>query len=144
MTIQIDYDRKAKEYQWIDPESGEIFTFPPKAKGEAVKFAIGMMHPELVDVIERQAKQHPQLERTLWKAAQIIVAGGVEILPGSNPWAMVQSSDDMGRYAIQNDSGYDTCQCYSFQEMSAPLTRNGQRVCKHIAAAKLQSVFEPY
>ncbi|MBX3056911.1 MAG: hypothetical protein KF770_10605 [Anaerolineae bacterium] len=139
MNVDIQYDRRARQYTWIEPESGEVFTFPAKAKGDAYKFAVSMLDPDLYTAAQRMIARHPQLERVAWKAVELVAGGGVENYapPKGNVLAMVDSSDGLGRYAIQVEDGYTSCQCEHFASFAAPVTDSGSRICKHIAAYHL-------
>ena len=137
--INITYNRSAKQYEWIDPQSGEVFTFESgKAnKAAAWRFALSMLDPDLHDAAQRWADETPQLERVIWKGAEIVATGGVE--EKSSTLHMVASSDGYGRYAVQmTDHGY-TCQCMSFVE-NPQYDQHANKFCKHIAAVVLHAV----
>lgn len=137
--INIEYDRRDKVYKWTEPESGEVFEFPngPKGKEQARQFVISMLDPDLHKAATGIIEKHPQLERVTWKAVEIVIENGVELLMSGNVQAMVNSSDGYGRYAITSDNGYTACECEHFQSFSAPLTEQGNRYCKHILAYHL-------
>lgn len=136
MLIEITYDRKQKEYQWVDPNSGEILTAPPKCKGDLFRAAVGLLDPSLYEAVITLSEKHPQLERIAWKAAEIVVSNGVEILGDENlaVLARVASSDGMGRYAVEYSN---SCNCEHFVSQAAPMTSAGHCYCKHILAAHL-------
>ena len=136
MLIDITYDRKQKEYQWTDPNSGEILTAPSKCKGDLFRAAVGLLDPALYDAVEAVASKHPQLERVAWKAAEIVVSNGVEILGDDNlaVLAQVASSDGLGRYAVEHDY---SCNCEHYTSLAAPMTSSGRRYCKHGLATAL-------
>lgn len=142
MTIQIDYDRSERVYKWIEPDSGQIFTFPPRQKGAALQFAVSMLDPELFDAAGRVIANQPQLERVTWRAVELVCNNAVTVfdVPRGNVEAMIESSDGYGRYAITNDNGHMVCQCEHWQSMAAPLTQSGRRYCKHILALYLWRV----
>jgi hypothetical protein len=138
--IEITYDRSQKQYTCTIPTTGEILTAPAGAANKATLFqaAVGMLDPDLYAAAAALIEDHPQLERVTWKGVELVCAGGVEAFaaPKAGVVAMVDSSDGYGRYAITHtDSGYE-CQCGHFQELHAPVTRNG-RWCKHITAYRL-------
>lgn len=141
--IDIQYDRKEKLYKWASPD-GQTFTFttPEVKAGKAFQFAVSLLDPDLFAALNQVIGTHPQLERVAWKAAEIITGNGVEIFDGmrGNVYAMVDSSDGMGRYAISNEDGYTSCQCEHFQSFAAPMTESGNRYCKHILAYHLHLV----
>lgn len=137
--IDINYNRQQKQYEWMEPESGEIFTFPAKQKHMAFRFAVSMLDSDLYAAAERMIADHPQLERVTWRAVELVCANAIEVFSAraDGVVAMVNSSDGYGRYAIeQHDHGY-TCQCEHFTSLAAPLTQTGERYCKHLAAYRL-------
>lgn len=132
----IEYDRSGREYQVIDLDSGEIAeTFPAKHKGAAFRFAIEFFAPELFAVAVDRCEKYPQYERMIWKACGLVVNGGVEVFPGPTDgiYAMVESSDQLGRYCITHMEGEMACNCAAFTEGYAPYTETG-RVCSHLLA----------
>lgn len=137
--ITIEYDRKEKLYKWADVESGQVLTAPSGKKFQLFQAVISMLDPDLYAAANRIIEAHPQLERGVWKAVEIVAGDGVEIYPGmkGNVYAMVDSSDGFGRYAIENEDGYMACQCENFQSFAAPMTESGNRYCKHILAYQL-------
>lgn len=141
MLLDINYNRTEKRYEWTDPDSGEIITAPSGAENKAHLFraAIGILDPELHAAALRMIEAQPQLERVVWKAVEIVANDGIEVydVPQGDALAMANSSDGYGRYAIINSDGHTECQCEHWQSLSAPLTLNGRRVCKHIAAMYL-------
>lgn len=145
MLNQITYDRSERCYKWPDPDSGEIFRFQPgpQGKAQAFQFAVGMLDPDLYNAAQRVITRHPQLERTVWRAVELVATDQVEVFAMPTEMGiigMVGSSDGAGRYAVGNDNGYSSCQCHSFTEMTAPLMPSGQTMCKHILAVKLWQV----
>ena len=141
MLLDINYNRTQKQYEWIDPASGEILTAPSGAENKAQLFraVVGILDPDLHAAAQRMIEAQPQLERVGWKGVEIVANDGVEFyaVPEGDIQAMVASSDGYGRYAIMNDNGHTTCQCEHFVSMAAPYTKNGRMVCKHIAATYL-------
>lgn len=137
--IQIEYDRKAKQYRWEDLESGQVLTAPSGQKFQLFQAVVSMLDPDLYAAANRIIEAHPQLERGVWKAVEIVASEGVENFAGmkGDVYAMVDSSDGFGRYAITNEDGYMACQCENFQSFAAPMTQSGNRYCKHILAYQL-------
>jgi hypothetical protein len=139
--LGIIYNRSQRQYEWTDPDSGEILAAPSgKAnKQNLFRAVVGMLDPDLSTAAERMIANNPQLERVVWKGVEIVISGGVEVyaVPQGSVEAMVDSSDGYGRYAIENNNGHISCQCEHWQSMDAPLTQRGHRVCKHIAAKAL-------
>lgn len=145
MTLNLHYNNSTRVYNWTNPLSGEIMSFPAKAKGEATKFIISLLHPKLYQAATRLIEKQPQLERVTWKAVEIVANQGVELKGdglGSNGRlaAMVESSDGMGRYAIEIDNGFYTCQCEHWISFTAPVAASGNRYCKHIIASYLARI----
>lgn len=141
--IDITYDRSERQYQWIDPVSGETLTAPAGASNKAQLFqtAVAMLDPDLFAAAENWLLYEPHLERAIWRGVELVANGAVEMSTGDGDLlAMVASSDEYGRYAVQRADGWTTCQCPHFADHAAPLDNHGQRVCKHIAAVRLQQV----
>lgn len=136
-TIEITYNQKARQYEFIHPETGEIFAAPAKQKGELFRAVISMLDPELYAAATRIIERHPQLERGVWKAVEIVANDGVELVMANGVLSMIASSDGMGRYPITSDNGYLSCSCEHFQSMAAPMTEQGNRYCKHLLAHHL-------
>lgn len=136
--VKIEYNRSTRRYEWIDPDSGEMFTAPSGAKNKANLFqaVIGMLDPDLYASATRMIENNPQLERVVWKAVELVTNNAVEVfaVPNNGVVAMVDSSDGYGRYAITMHTHGIDCQCEHYQSMAAPLTNKGHRICKHIAA----------
>lgn len=137
--IDITYNRTAKEYEFVNPETGELHTAPAKCKGELFRAAVAMLDPDLYQAAEQIAARHPQLERVTWRAVELVTADAVEAYPRPRGGvvAMVDSSDGFGRYAIEAGEYGNSCQCEHFQSMAAPVTDSGARFCKHILAYRL-------
>lgn len=138
MLDKITYNPSERRYEFVDPDSGEIFTAPAKQKHELFKALVGMLEPGLYDAVHRWLEDEPYLERILWRGAELAATNGVETFPGEGHLlAMVQSSDAYGRYSVTIEDGYIVCECAYFQDGNPPLDVNGQRVCKHVAAFHL-------
>lgn len=144
MTIHIDYDRKAKQYTWLDEASGEIVSAPSgKAhRAQLWKTAVALTDPDLYAAARSIIEKHPQLERVTWKAVELVVNDAVEVypMPRGGVAAMVDGSDEYGRYALELTEYGLTCQCIHFQDGHAPLTETGSRYCKHILAYHLWAI----
>lgn len=142
--IDMTYNRSERVYEWIQPETGTVFTFDSQEKksGKAFQSIVGLLDPDLHKAALHIIETHPQLERGVWKAVEIICKNGVEVYPEmrGNVYAMVESSDGFGRYAITSEDGYTTCQCEHFQSYAAPMTESANRYCKHILAYHLHLV----
>lgn len=141
MTIKIDYDRKERQYNWIDPDSGEMFAFPSGQKHEAFKFAVSMLEPDLHTAAALIIQDTPQIERIVWKAVELVVNGSVDVYDTAQNGiiAMVASSDQYGRYAIQETDYGHTCNCISFTDYPQ-YDQLGNVHCKHTLAVKLHGV----
>lgn len=137
--LNITYDHKDKLYKWVDQESGQVFTAPAKQKHELFRAVVAMLDPDLYQSAQAIIGRHPQLERGVWKAVEIVCNQGIEVyaVPQGDVLAMVNSSDGYGRYALQNDNGYITCQCPHFTALEAPMIETGEQYCKHKLAYRL-------
>ena len=137
--IEITFDRSERLYKWIDPTSGEVLTAPAKEKEMLFRAAVGILDPDLYKAAEAAIERHPQLERVTWRAVELVAREKIEVYPGlrGSVAAMVDSSDEYGRYAIEHTKYGLTCQCEHFQGGYAPLTESGSRCCKHIVAYHL-------
>ncbi len=140
--VNIEYNRSARSYEWADPDSGEVFSFPsgPEGKAAAFRFAVQMFAPELYDAAVSIIRKNPQFERRVWRAVNTVLSGGVSIYPDladTSIIAAVDSSDGMGAYNIRHSDGYRTCECEDFTSMSAPITTSGRRYCYHLLAFEL-------
>jgi uncharacterized Zn finger protein len=135
MNIDIVYDRSEKEYQWITPD-GEIVSAPAKSKAELFRQAVAILDPQLDAAVREIIEVDPQLERVVWRGAELVITGGVEVQtpPQGDVVALVASGDEYGRYALEASEHGLTCQCVHFADGYAPLAQTGNRVCKHIAA----------
>lgn len=138
--IDITFNRTQRRYEWLEPESGEILTAPSGAENKAQLFqaALSLLDPDLANAAVSWLNEEPYLERTIWKAAEIVATDGVELYPTDGRLlAKVISSDGYGRYAITIEDGYTVCECAHYQDGGASLDANGQKTCKHIAAMRL-------
>jgi hypothetical protein len=137
--IDITYNRQAKEYEFVNPETGELHTAPAKAKADLFRAAVAMLDPELFAAAERVIARHPQLERVTWRAVELVANDAVEVYPAPRGAvvAMVEASDGLGRYAVETGEYGHTCQCEHFTSFAAPVTESGARFCKHILAFRL-------
>jgi uncharacterized Zn finger protein len=142
MLDQITYNRSEKRYEFIDPESGEILTAPTKQKHELFKTAVALLDPDLFAAAAQWLDHTPQLERTIWRAVELVATNSIEVydVAQNGLVAMVDGSDEYGRYAIEhNEEGQTTCQCIAFHE-HPQYDQNGRVWCKHTAAVKLYQV----
>jgi hypothetical protein len=145
MTDLITYNRSDRVYEVVHPHTGEIVErFPSKARHEALMYLIALFEPELYQAVQRIITRNPQFERRVWKAAELVMTGQVEILgvPVNNVVGKVAASDGYGRYNVALESGYLTCECADFVDAAAPLTESGARYCKHLLAYRLALLFE--
>ena len=139
--LEITYNRKEKSYNWIDPDSGEVFAFPSGHKHEAFKFAVSMLEPDLFTAATLIIEDTPQIERMVWKAVELVISGAVEVndIAQNGLIAMVDSSDQYGRYAIKETDYGHVCNCVSFTDYPQ-YDQRGFVWCKHNLAMKLHSV----
>lgn len=144
-TSLITYNRSSRVYEVTHPHTGEIVeSFPSKERHAAFLYMVSLFEPELYHAAQRIIQRHPQFERRVWKAVELVVDGQVEILdvPVNNVVARVGASDGYGRYAVTIDGGYLACECEDWQSAAAPITDSGSRYCKHILAYRLGLLFE--
>jgi len=141
----ITYNRSARVYEVTHPHTGEIVeSFPSKARHEALIYLVALFEPELYEAAQRIIARNPAFERRVWKAAELVMNGNVEILdvPVNNVMAKVAASDNYGRYNVTMESGYLACECEDYQSAAAPITDGGARYCKHLLAYRLALLFE--
>ena len=139
--LDITYDRKEKQYKWIHPDNGEIHTAPSGRKHDLFKAAVAMLDDDLFTAAIHWIGHTPQLERVIWKGVDIVASNKLDVydMPQHDLVAMVDSSDEYGRYAIQLENGRHTCQCIAFKE-HPQYDENGRIWCKHLAAVHLYQV----
>lgn len=141
--IQIEYDRKSKQYQWTEPESGQTLTAPSGRKHELFRAAVAILDPDLFQAAERIIESHPQLERVAWRGVELVCDNKVEIFPEpiNGVAGRVESSDGYGRYALTfNEDGKLDCQCEHYTGFDAPMIHTGETFCKHKLAYNLYLV----
>lgn len=141
-TVNIEYNRSTREYNWTDPETGETFGFPsgPEGKAMAFRFAVQFFAPDLYDAAVSIIRKNPHFERRVWKAVNTVLNHGVTIYPDlADPTiiATVASSDGLGAYNLRHEAGYRICECDDYTSMAAPITGGGRRYCYHLLAFEL-------
>ena len=142
MLPKAQYNRTLKQYQYeID---GEVETLPNMKRHEVIPYLILLTHPELHAMVTRGIEANPHMQATLWLGAMMFLNEKVyrPTLPINGLIGQVEASKSDNSYNIDNDNGYITCSCYHWQNMQAPLTSQGRRVCKHIAALTFDLHFE--
>ena len=144
MLDQITYNRQEKRYEFVEPNTGELFTEPSGKTNKMKLFqkVVGMLEPDLYLAATELTVKHLHLTRTVWAAVQIVVSGGVTIMSQGHLLALVQGSDGLP-YSITSYDDYTFCECESFKGLHAPLIESGQRICKHIAAMSLTAKCRP-
>lgn len=138
--IDINYDRKEKAYKWVAPD-GEILTAPSGCKHDLFKAAVAMLDDDLFTAASLWIGRTPQLERLIWRGVELVAADRLEVydMPKGSLVALVEGSDEYGRYAIQAEEHQHTCQCMAFKE-HPQYDENGRIWCKHLAAVHLWQV----
>jgi len=136
------YNRTLKQYQYT--KNGEVETLPSMKRDEVIPYLIRLTHPELHEMVKRGIENNPHMEATLWRGAMMFLDEKVyrPTLPINGLIGQIESSKGDNSYDIDNDNGYITCSCYHWKNMQAPLTSQGRRVCKHIAALTFDLHFE--
>jgi len=139
--IDITYDRKAKEYQYTHPETGEIITAPSGHKHELFTAVIAMLDNDLYTAAVNWLNDTPQLERLAWRGVELVAAQKLDVYPAPENGliAMVDSSDEYGRYALKEDSSGRSCQCRAYVDYPE-FDQYGRAWCKHLAAYHLYLV----
>lgn len=140
--VNIEYNRSARSYEWADPDSGEVFSFPsgPEGKAQAFRFVVQMFAPELYAAAVAIIRHNPHFERRVWRAVNTVLSGGVVIYPDladTSIIATVAASDGLGAYNLRHEAGYRTCECDDYTSMAAPITAGGRRYCYHLLAFEL-------
>ncbi|HET6446900.1 MAG TPA: hypothetical protein VFI27_20225 [candidate division Zixibacteria bacterium] len=136
MLSNVQYERSIKQYQVTNPITGDIEYFPNGNAGKriamrrAVFFQDPRLHRFVVDLVER----YPQVESRAWRAAELLLQGGVKNSEGE-ALAIVASSTAYGDYLITARTGQIVCDCLDYMDGNAPyIGQSGQRLCKHILA----------
>lgn len=142
MLNQITFNRSEKCYELVDETTGQIFTAPAGQKHQVFKTAVAQLHPDLFAALTNWLQDTPQLERTVWRGVAILLEGKLDPTPQNDRIvAMVDGSDEFGRYAIQETEHGRTCQCMAYRE-HPEFDRYGRAWCKHLAAYHLHLVAE--
>lgn len=135
----VNYDRKQRKY--VVAHGNETAVFPAGRNGrkEANRFAMQMLSPRLYRLAMQLTERSPVLESRAWKAAEIVLAGGVTRHPNTSVLAMVESqSSEYGDYNITAVGDVLVCDCADFQGATAVFTdANPQPWCKHLLAYQL-------
>lgn len=140
--LDITYDRRERLYKWAHPESGEVLTAPAGKQNKAGLFknAVALLDPDLYAAALRWLEDEPALERVIWRGVELVANSRVETFPGAGDGevaAKVDSRDEYGRYSLTYMNGRLVCECPHWQDLAAPYSRTGRRVCKHLAAFTL-------
>lgn len=135
---EINYNRKEKVYVCI--VNGKEIT--NKDKQLLFYEVLNAIDPAIVNAVHQIIDYAPQLERSLWKAAEIIVDEKViHIVEEGFPYlAKFKSSDHYGPHFISHGEE-NVCSCGHFVAENVP-HYNGQRYCKHVATLLIFSYME--
>jgi hypothetical protein len=142
MLPNVSYEREVRQYQVLDPDTGEIESFPAGQGGrrDAMRRAVDFSHPRLYRIVIEMVQRWPQLEARAWRAANLVIRGEVKRPPDDEALASVASSNEYGDYLVKARGGLIICDCLDYMEGGAPfISESGQRLCKHILATQLTS-----
>jgi len=139
MLPNVSYQRDERQYRVLDPDTGEIESFPAGQLGrrDAMRRAVNFSHPRLYQIVTDMVKRWPQLEARAWRAANLVINGKVKNADDDEALASVTSSNEYGDYLVKARGGLIICDCLDYMEGGAPLIgESGQRLCKHILATQ--------
>jgi hypothetical protein len=135
--VNVEYERSERQYRVMDPNTGEVETFPNGYKGrrEAMRRAVYFQNPRLHRIVIELTQRWPQLESRAWRAAELVLRGSVTEAAGSEVLATVTSSNEYGEYLLADRNQIIVCDCLDYLDGNAPyIGPAGQRMCKHILA----------
>ena len=129
----LGYDRQEKAYLVTD-DTGTIHQFPSGRRGktESERFAIRLLSPSLAGLVDKITENLPAVESRAWKAARVVLSGGVKMDTAPNVLATIEGEGD--DYNITAHDGVYICDCDGCRQGYAPLSRAGQPLCSHIIA----------
>lgn len=133
-TIQRAYNRSTREYDLVNMTTGEVVDRVP-GKREAFQRSIQIASQAVYSLALTFAEFAP-LESRAWKAAEIVVRGGVEV--ASATLALVDGNSEYGRYNVEMVDGLWECDCADFTENGAVQCIDWQARCKHIVAVEIE------
>lgn len=139
MLPNVSYEREVRQYQVLDPGTGEIESFPAGQIGrrDAMHRAVYFSQPRLHNIVTEMVKRWPQLEARAWRAANLVIRGEVKRATDDEALANVTSSNEYGDYLVKTRDGLIICDCLDYMEGGAPfISDSGQRLCKHILATQ--------
>ena len=142
MLPNVSYQRENRQYEVLNPETGEIESFPAGHSGrrEAMRQAVHFSHPRLYRIVIEMVQRWPQLEARSWRAANMVIRGAVKRPADDEALASVTSSNEYGDYLVKERGELIICDCLDYMEGGAPLiNESGQRLCKHILATQFTS-----
>lgn len=151
------YNRKEKAYILTLPSGAQhAFSSGPKGKMQAFHFWLSVEFPAVFHMATHLAEANPHAERTIWKAAEIVVTGDmITRIDDGELVAMVQSSNDpYGRYLVTNEmlgtpeDEYLSCNCPAYREMQPVYIIAGEfdemfQICKHSLAVWMLNRIDP-
>ena len=139
MLPNVSYQREGRQYQVLDPDTGEIECFPAGHSGrrDAMRRAIYFTHPRLYRIVVEMVQRRTQLEARAWRGAELVICGAVKKPADAEALVSVTSSNEYGDYLVKERNGLVVCDCLDYMEGGAPLIgESGQRLCKHILATQ--------
>lgn len=140
MLANVIYNRAARCYEVASGD--QTLTFPAGVDGrrEAFQTAVALENPALHRLAVQMASDHPQLASRIWRAAEIVLSGGVAAQNGV--FVVPSQSSEYGAYTVQMGAdGLQTCDCEDFQGATAVyIEGSDQPFCKHILAAQFTFV----
>jgi len=142
MLPNVSYQRENRQYEVLNPNTGEIESFPAGHSGrrDAMRQAVHFSHPRLYRIVIEMVQRWPQLEARAWRAANLVIRGAVKKPADDEALASVTSSNEYGDYLVKDRGGLIICDCLDYMEGGAPLiNESGQRLCKHILATQFTS-----
>ena len=136
MLSNLQFERASQQYRVLDPQTGEAEYFPKGYSGrrEAMRRAVYYQNERLHRIVIELVRRHHKVESRAWRAAELMLNGGVKQAEGK-ALASVTSSSAYGDYLITANSGLLVCDCIDYMDGNAPyIGKSGQRLCKHILA----------
>lgn len=138
MLSNVIFNRSTRQYE-VDC-AGRIVTFGAGVNGRQSAFREGVkaQNPALYAVASQMAAQDPAIASRVWRACEIVLAGGIGLDAGQALATVASQSSAYGDYVLQLADGLIICDCEDFTGGTAVYTEgNEQPFCKHILAYQL-------
>lgn len=135
MLSNVIYNRSERRYE-VDCD-GRLLTFGAGVDGRQAAFKAGIeaQNAALHDVAASMAAQHPVLASRVWRACEIVLAGGVNLDAGSALATVASQSSAYGDYVLHLSGGLIACDCEDFTGSTAVYMEGSEQpFCKHILA----------